>query len=126
MSTIPYTSDGPVSTTPSTTIPGNAQIPGTPCQAWEPDKETIRQVLNGIVTPTLAVLLGEMLETVDASVPNKDQNRAVKKIIRNNFDRAYMEILRDCYPGMQYTFGPGHALVPAEDKYSAIVTSHPK
>jgi hypothetical protein len=82
---------------------------------------TVSQIVNGVVTPTLQVLLFDVLSVIDASVPNKDQNRAVKKLIHDGFDKAYLDILRESYPDSGFALGPGHALTPQPDKSNAIL-----
>jgi hypothetical protein len=83
----------------------------------------IIRIVNGVVTPTLAVLLYDVLGVIDASIPNKDQNRAVKRIIHDGFDKAYMDILREAYPDSSFAFGPGHTLTPIPDKSNAILAA---
>jgi hypothetical protein len=87
---------------------------------------TVIQIVNGVVTPTLQVLLYDVLGVIDASIPNKDQNRAVKNIIRNSFDKAYIDILRESCPDSNFTFGPGHSLEPSPDKSNAILSANLK
>jgi hypothetical protein len=58
------------------------------------------RVVNGIVTPSMQILLDSVLGTIDASVPNKDQNRAIKHLLRKQFDDAYLNIQRLSYPDM--------------------------
>lgn len=84
---------------------------------------TVVQIVNGVVTPTLEVLLYDVLGVIDASIPNKDQNRAVKRIIHDGFDKAYMDILREAYPDSNFAFGPGHTLTPIPDKSNAILAA---
>jgi len=84
---------------------------------------TVVQIVNGVVTPTLEVLLYDVLGVIDASIPNKDQNRAVKRIIHDGFDKAYMDILREAYPDSSFAFGPGHTLTPIPDKSNAILAA---
>lgn len=82
---------------------------------------TAVQIVNGVVTPTLQVLLYDVLGVIDASIPNKEQNKAVKKIIHDGFDKAYLEIVREAYPDSNFSMGPGHALTPLPDKSNAIL-----
>jgi hypothetical protein len=81
---------------------------------------TAVQIVNGVVTPTLQVLLYDVLSVIDASIQNKEQNRAVKRIIHDGFDKAYMDIIREAYPDSNFAMGPGHALTPLADKSMAI------
>jgi hypothetical protein len=55
-------------------------------------------IINGNVVPNLRCLLGSVLGVIDASIPNKDQNRAIKNLVKQQFDLAYMDILRRAYP----------------------------
>ncbi len=82
---------------------------------------TVSQAVHEIVTPTLQVLLFDILSVVDAAIPNKDQNKAVKKLIHDGFDTAYLDILREAFPSTSYTMGPGHALTPSPDKSNAVL-----
>ena len=82
---------------------------------------TIPQFFNGIVTPSLQVLLHDVLSIIDASIPNKEQNKAVKNLLRNGFDKAWLDITRESYPDSNFQMGPGHALEPYQDKYKAII-----
>jgi hypothetical protein len=82
---------------------------------------TVVQIVNGVVVPTLEVLLYDVLGVIDASIPNKEQNRAVKRIIHDGFDKAYLDIIRESYPDSQFSLGPGHALTPKPDKSNAVL-----
>ena len=48
----------------------------------------------------LAKLLANVLSQIDASVPNKDQNRAMKHLIRKQFDKTLMEIHEMAWPSL--------------------------
>jgi hypothetical protein len=87
---------------------------------WHLDDSTVLQIVNGVVTPTLQVLLYDVLGVIDASIPNKDQNRAVKKIIHDGFDKAYMDIVRESYPDSNFAFGPGRFLIPLSKKSEEV------
>jgi len=87
---------------------------------------TVVQIVNGVVTPTMQSLLYDILGVIDASIPNKDQNRAVKNIVRSGFDKAYIDILRESYPESNFAMGPGHALEPSPDKSNAILSANLK
>jgi len=50
------------------------------------------------VTESLQDLMRNVLVLLDASIPNKDQNRAVKKFIEKEFDSGFLEILKDTDP----------------------------
>lgn len=77
-------------------------------------------VLNSNVVPNMRVLLGEMLRLVDASIPNKDQNRSMKEILRASFDRAYFSIYTHAFPDCNYQSGAGYALEPAANHFEAF------
>ena len=76
------------------------QRPDVPILARPENTGIVCQVTNGIVTPCLQVLLHSVLGAIDASIPNKEQNRAVKHIVRKQFDDAYLNICRLAYPDM--------------------------
>ena len=80
----------------------------------------ISQVTNSVVTPNLQVLLASVLGTIDASIPNKDQNRAVKHIVRKQFDTVYEDILRRCYPDCGFEFNSDYSLHPEPNKDKAF------
>lgn len=46
-------------------------------------------------------LCGKILNTIDASIPNKDQNRAVKAIIRRAIDEAHLALMKMAYPPIE-------------------------
>ena len=46
----------------------------------------------------VAKLLGKTLSLVDASVPNKEQNKALKHLVRTEFDRAIMDVHTVAWP----------------------------
>jgi hypothetical protein len=73
-------------------------------------------VMNGIVTPNLRVLLADVLGALDASIPNRDQNKAVKHIVRTAFDRTYYDILRRAYPDTSFGHDGGYAVEPEPDR----------
>lgn len=81
----------------------------------------IVQIVNGVVTPELQVLLSNILSTIDASIPNKDQNRAVRHLIRKAFDDSYFHILRLSYPDMIFAYGPDYAVQPKQSRGEAIM-----
>jgi len=81
---------------------------------------TVVQIVNGIVTPNLRVLLASVLGAIDASIPNKDQNRAVRHIVRKQFDDAYGDILRRSYPDTNLGFDGGYAIEPEVDRSKAF------
>lgn len=84
----------------------------------------IGKLVNGNAVPHLRLLLGSILTTLDASIPNKDQNRAVKHLIRTQFDHAYGGILQRAYPDCQFGHAPGgYALSPASNASEAFQES---
>jgi hypothetical protein len=84
------------------------------------DEITVTQVVNGIVIPNLRVMLASVLGTIDASVPNKDQNKAIKHLIRKQFDDAYSDIVRRAYPDSNFSFDGGYAVEPELDRAKAF------
>jgi uncharacterized protein (DUF697 family) len=81
---------------------------------------TVFHIVNGVVTPNLEILLGSVLGTIDASIPNKEQNRAVKHIIRKDFDEAYYDILRRSFPDDDFGFSGEYAIQPETSKDKAF------
>lgn len=68
-----------------------------------------KNFFTDIVSPNLQSLLGSVLTSIDASIPNKDQNKATKHLICKQFDEAYCDILDkalpDAEPGYDYAIG---------------------
>jgi hypothetical protein len=58
------------------------------------------KILGQTVAPKLRFLRASILCIIDASMPNKEQNRAVKNIIRKLFNESYTEIVSDSIPGL--------------------------
>ena len=84
-------------------------------------------IVSNVVIPNLMVLLGETLGAIDAAIPNKDQNRAVKHIIRTSFDRTYFDILRRAYPEAEFAQGSdSYALRPEPDRNKAFASTNLK
>jgi hypothetical protein len=77
-------------------------------------------VLNANVIPNLRVLLGETLRAINASIPNKEQNRSVTEIIREAFDRAYFDIYGRAFPDCTYGQSGGYALTPEPNRAKAF------
>jgi hypothetical protein len=73
---------------------------------------TVCHLVNGIVTPNMQILLASVLGSIDASIPNKDQNKAVKHIIRKQFDDAYVDIQRRAYPDCAFGTSAEYYLEP--------------
>lgn len=93
-----------------------------PNQAKMTREESPDYLLNGVVIPNLRVLLHELIGTIDASIPNKDQNKAVKHIVRTRFDGAYHGIVSGFHPNTTYGYGPGYVITPASNLYEAMAT----
>ena len=88
------------------------------------DRETVSNVALYNVMPNIRVLLAEVIGALDASIPNKDQNRAVKHIIRQAFDRAYFDIISRAYPDGNFgQSGGDYAVSPAVNRIEAFSTS---
>jgi hypothetical protein len=80
----------------------------------------IASTLNSNVMPNLRVLLGETLRAINASIPNKEQNRSVTEIIREAFDRAYFDIYGRAFPDCTYGQSGGYALTPEPNRAKAF------
>ena len=78
------------------------------------DHETVSNVVNYNVMPNIRVLLADVIGALDASIPNRDQNKAVKHIIRQAFDRAYFDIISRAYPDGNFGQSGGYAIEPAD------------
>ena len=77
----------------------------------------MHRAINDIAIPSLRMLLTQVLNVVDVAIPNKDQNKAVKRTIREDFDTAYFGILGRAYPNVNYANSEGsYALSPAPTK----------
>ena len=50
------------------------------------------------VNEAFKVLLPETLSLIDASIPNKEQHRAVSRLVEDRIDNAYVDILAAAYP----------------------------
>jgi hypothetical protein len=84
--------------------------------------ESVSYIVNYVTMPSLRVLLTKVLSAIDASTPNKEQNRAVKKIVRDAFDEAYFRILHGAYPMATYGQSEGYyALEPEPDKKPNVI-----
>jgi hypothetical protein len=46
----------------------------------------------------MSKLLGNALSLVDTSIPNKEQNRAMKHLLRKQFDEAIMDVHKMAWP----------------------------
>jgi hypothetical protein len=79
------------------------------------DEDSATLMLNAIVTPNLKNLLRSTLRLIEASIPNKDQSKAVKHLVRRQFDDAFVNINRRLFPRneiIQLT-----TLPPSDDSY---------
>jgi hypothetical protein len=83
------------------------------------DEMTVTQVVNGIMIPNMRVMLASVLGTIDASVPNKDQNKAIKHLVRKQFDDAYCEIMRRAYPDCGFATDMDYIVSPEPNRAKA-------
>jgi hypothetical protein len=83
------------------------------------DEMTVIQVVNGIMIPNMRVMLASVLGTIDASVPNKDQNKAIKHLVRKQFDDAYCEIIRRAYPDCGFATVMDYIVSPEPNRAKA-------
>jgi len=130
-----FTCEHPAFTVNTTPVPGlpnqtiSYQYPEAPTQQANPENryteaeiskiraEDTSYFVNDITVPSLRMLLTQVLTTIDVAIPNKDQNRAVKRTVREDFDTAYLGILGRAYPGCNYASSEGRfALDPAPAK----------
>jgi hypothetical protein len=93
--------------------------PATPFLAQPQNVGVVCAVVNANVIPNLRVLLANVLGAIDASIPNKDQNRALRHIIRTEFDRAHQDILQRAYPTCSFGF-EGYSLDPELSRSKAF------
>ena len=84
------------------------------------DEMTVTHVVNGIISPNLRVMLASVLGTIDASVPNKDQNKAIKHLVRKQFDDAYCDIMRRAYPDCGFATDMDYILSPEPNRAKAL------
>ena len=111
---------------PTTTVSiGNVTVPEagtltytfTPTDLEKDRSEVMQHAIHQITIPSLRMLLTQMLNVIDIAVPNKDQNRAIKRTIREDFDTAYFGILGRAFPNMAFGQAEGsYALEPEPDK----------
>jgi hypothetical protein len=76
--------------------------------------------VDDIVMPEFRVLLASVLGTIDASIPNKDQNKAVKHLIRKHFDDAYYDVLKRFYPDANWATDCEYAVDPEPSRSKAF------
>lgn len=80
----------------------------------KPEYHTTVYIVNAVMIPNLRLLLGNVLNAINASVPNKDQNKAMTHIVRSAFDEVYLDILRRAYPDCNFGQSDGdYAVSPA-------------
>ena len=77
-------------------------------------------IVNGIVVPNLRVLLFEVLNAIEASIPNRDQNRAAKHIVRTRFDQAYLDIVSRAFPDSSYASSGSYVVEPSRNLSDAM------
>ena len=58
----------------------------------------VKNLIRRGVTESFQDLMRNVLVLIDASIPNKDQNRALKKCVQKEFDSAFVNILNDIDP----------------------------
>lgn len=110
-----YTSNGPISS-------ARDPLADEPISITEEElkirvQERTSHLINGITIPSLRMLLTQVLTVIDVAIPNKDQNRAVKRTVREDFDTAYFGILGRAYPECNWQTAEGRfALDPAPVK----------
>lgn len=121
-----YSSDGPISSCSSSATefqrdPADAQVPSADYDRPAVDPlarpeniGVVARIVNGIVCPNLQFLLANVVGVVDASIPNKEQNRAVKDIIRKQFDGVWIEIERLCWPNANFCGPDGDYMLHPE------------
>lgn len=81
------------------------------------EERATRYVICSVATPAFRRLLTWVLNTIDASIPNKDQNRAMKRTIREDFDTAYIAMHALAYPENSYKqSGDFYVLEPYPEK----------
>jgi hypothetical protein len=97
-------------------VPNEAQ--SSPSQPAPPMRTPAENEIYGYIHSSnaqyfMACLLGTVLSQIDASVPNKDQNKAMKHLVRKAFDSAVMDVHRMAWPPSSD---------PQKDKQSAAMT----
>ena len=107
---------------PPTSEVSPLQSPKASDQPAKPDYHTTVYIVNSIVIPDLRLLLGRVLNAVNATVPNKDQNKAMTHIVRQAFDDAYYDILRQSYPDCNFgQADDAFAVTPATKRSEVFV-----
>jgi hypothetical protein len=112
-----FTSDGPLSVYVNTTaaeVPTGNSAPSLPAAMRTPaENEIYGYIHSSNAQYFMGRLLGNVLSLVDASIPNKDQNKATKHLTRKAFDSALMDIHNMAWPSLGD---------PTKDKQSAAMT----
>jgi hypothetical protein len=94
--TISYSSDGPVSAFSSTSA---IDTPAAPIDFSKLPEGTYYGFIHASnVQYYMAKLLGNALSLVDSSIPNKEQNKAMKHLLRKQFDSALMDVHNMAWP----------------------------
>jgi hypothetical protein len=57
-------------------------------------------------------LLGQVLDAIDASLPNKQQHTAATRMVRNAFDKTYYEMMRLTHPDCAFGGTDCYAVEP--------------
>ena len=108
-SSLTYTSDGPVSASSAIN-----ECAAPPAEMKTPAENEIWGYIHASnVQMFMARLLGTVLSQIDASVPNKDQNKAMKHLVRKAFDETILDIHGMAWPSLGD---------PQKDKQSAAMT----
>jgi hypothetical protein len=106
---------GPISTPSETyTIPSDVQN-----KRISEQNELRNYIVDAVVMPSMRNLLSRVLMTINASIPNKDQNRAVTNLIRDHFDQSYFTVLNQTFPEKEFGATAGsYAVGPEPEKRS--------
>ena len=119
MSTIDdFTSNGPISLSSDQTLSDLNQSN----EQSKPDYLTTVYIVNSIVIPNLRLLLGNVINAINASVPNKDQNKAITHIVRQSFDEMYFDVLRKAYPDCNFEQDGTYAVSPSMKRSEVFAT----
>ena len=80
-------------------------------------KDAVQYFCTGIVGWEMGKLLSDVLFIVDASIPNKDQNRSVRHLIRASFDEHCLIISKKANPeGRDLPLHGGYYISPRTEK----------
>jgi len=114
-----FSTNGPVSSSASS-FDVAEDFPMIPLLARPEYVPVVTHIVNANVIPNLRVLLASALGAIDAAIPNKDQNRAVRHIVRTQFDAAYADILQRAYPTCQFGWESCYAVEPELSRSKAF------